>query len=308
MTIPSQSPWWDPTPYTGPPVGSTLDQATFSGVRPNAFLNLFRILYPTMPEDFITAASEAWAAYSDQGMDFVLATLRGDARYESWFPGNLTPTGEVHLSEGDYTVTMNQYRDAVEQLGVSANVFSQDQYVDLIRGDVDVSEWQARVRGLSNEVLATADSYGLREYYSELYNIPGISDAAILESAFSQNADAIRRQIGQAVVGLEGEIRGFDIPLQLASSLYDANIRTQAQSSELFAQGAEAVPLFGALIQRHFDPNDEYDLGSFLEAAVFDDQDELARQRRLIAQERAMFSAYRPLRERSGAITGLTAE
>lgn len=271
------------------------------------YVDVVLTFYPEMPRDFIEAAATAWAANADYGMDVAVATLRKDPRYETWFPGNFEDGG-VHLSEGSYWLVRRQYEDAVTQLGVEGNVFTPAQYISLISGDVDVSEWQARVKTISNDILSTADDYGLREYYSELYDIPGVSDGAILASAFEGNADAIRRYAGQAIVGYSGELRGFDINLQTAASLYDANVQSQGQADELFGAAASQVPLFGALATRHYDPDDDFDLGEFIEAAVFDDQEQLSRQRRLIAQERSMFSAYRPLRERGSAAIGLLAE
>jgi hypothetical protein len=271
------------------------------------YMDAVLAFFPQMPREFIDAAAEAWAGNADYGMDVAIATLRQDARYEGWFPGNIAPDGTVHLSEGNYWLTRRQYADVLTQIGVDSSVFSDSQYVSLVSGDVDVVEWQDRIKQLSNEVLATAEDYGLRGYYAELYNLPSISDGAILESAFAGNADAIRRQIGQAVVGHQGEIRGFDISLQLASSLFDSNIRTQGQAQELFGDAAGKVPLFGRLAERHFDPDDDYDLGEYLEAAVFDDQDQLARMNRLLASERSLFSSYRPLRQRGDAAVGLLA-
>jgi hypothetical protein len=272
------------------------------------YMDAVLAFFPQMPREFVDAAAQAWAANADYGMDVAIATLRQDARYEGWFPGNKAPDGTVHLAEGQYWLTRRQYADVLTQIGVNPNVFNDGQYVDLIKGDVDVVEWQSRIRELSNNILSTAEDYGLRGYYAELYNIPTVSDGAILESAFAGNADAIRRQVGQALVGYEGEIRGFDIQLQLASSLYDANIRTQGQASELFGDAAAQVPLFGRLAERHFDPDDDYDLGEYIQAAVFDDQEQLTRMNRLLSQERAQFSAYRPLRERNGLAVGLVAE
>ena len=276
---------------------------------PANYIDRVLAFFPEMPLDFIQAAAEAWAANADSGMDVAVATLRTDPRYETWFPGNKDAgTGLVHLLEGSYWLTRRQYEDAITQLGVDKGAFTAQQYISLISGDVDVSEWQERVKTLSNDILKTADDYGLREYYAELYKIPGVSDAAILSSVFEQNADAIRRFAGQALVGYSGELRGFDVSLQMAMGLYDANIRTQGQGDELFAGAAANVPLFGRLAERHFDPDDDYDLGEYLEAAVFDDQEELVRMNRLLAQERSQFSSFRPLRERGGATVGLVAE
>ena len=267
------------------------------------FIDRLRVIFPAMPIDFINAAAEAWAANADFGFDVAVATLRSDPRYEVWFPGNRAPDGSVHLLEGSYWQTRREHADVISQLGLDANVFDQALYVSLIQGDVDVAEFEARVRTLSNDILARSD--GIRQYFADQFGATGITDAAILESAFTGDSAAIRRSTGAATVGFEGHIRGFDVGLQLASSLFDANITTQGQAQDLFGQAATQVPLFGRLAERHFDPDDDFDLGEFIEASVFDDKEQLSRISRLLSQERAQFSAFRPLRGRRGEVTGL---
>jgi hypothetical protein len=271
-----------------------------------SFIDTLRFLFSDLPVDFIEAAATAWAANADAGMEVALATLRSDPRYQVWFPGNRAPDGSVHLLEGSYWQTRRQHGDVIRQLGIDPAVFGDQDYIGLIEGDVDVSEFEDRVRSVSNGILARAD--GLRDYYAREFGATGISDAAILESAFTRNADAIRRSVGQATVGFEGELRGFDIGLQLASSLFDAGITTQGRAQELFGQATSQVPLFGRLAERHFDPDDDFDLGEYIEAAVFQDEAQLARLNRLLTQERAQFSAFRPLRGRRGEVTGLEPE
>ena len=269
----------------------------------NAFVDRIRFIFPDMPIDFIEAAAQAWAVNADAGFEVAVATLRADTRYEVWFPGNRAPDGSVHLREGAYWQTRREHADVINQLGMDAGVFNEAQYVGLITGDVDVVEFEARVRTLSNQILARSD--GIREYFADQFGASGISDAALLESAFTGNSEAIRRSVGEATVGFEGDIRGFDVGLQLAASVFDAGITTQGQAQELFGQAAAQVPLFGRLAERHFDADDEFDLGDFIEANVFDDQEEQSRIRRLLSQERSQFAAFRPLRGRRGEVTGL---
>lgn len=300
-------------PYPGLPLGggggTTAPFGPFDpdGLAPpgpgGSFVDRLRFIFPDMPAGFIDAAAAAWAANADFGLDVAVATLRTDPRYEVWFPGNLAPDGSVHLLEGAYWQTRREHADVISQLGMNAGVFDEGLWISLITGDVDVVEFAARVRTLSNDILARSD--GIRDYFAEQFGATGISDAAILESAFSGNSDAIRRSVGTAVVGFEGQIRGFDVGLQVASSLFDANITTQGQAQELFGQAASQVPLFGRLAERHFDPDDDFDLGEFIEASVFNDQEQLSRIQRLLSQERSQFSAFRPLRGRRGEVAGL---
>jgi hypothetical protein len=276
----------------------------------NLFEDTARALFPAAPDGFIRAFAVEFTRFADQpnGVQLALAATRGHPDYNVWFPGNLREDGTARVGEADYWTVREGYESQVRKLGLDPSLFTDDQYVSLLTGDVSVAEWGQRVAGMARDVLSRAGEF--RSYFSELYGIQGASDQAILAWAFNNNYDALQRQVGQATVGFEGELRDFDISLQLASSLFDAGIQSQGQASELFAQGAEAVPLFGRLAQRHFDPDDDFDLGEFLEAAVFDDQDEISRQRRLISQERALFSNYQPLRRRreTGAVVGLVAE
>jgi hypothetical protein len=271
------------------------------------YLALARGLFPSMPDSFILAFADQYVQFADlpNGTTLALGQLRQDSRYAIWFPGNMRDDGTVHISEGQYWDQRALHEQAVRQAGLDPQIFSEEQYISLISGDVSVSEFGNRVRTQSNEILARSEEF--QSYYAELYGfVP--SDTAILQSVFTGNNDALIQQAGQATVGFEGELRGFDVSLQLAASLYDNNIQNQGQAQELFGQAASDVPLFGALAQRHFDQDDDFDLGEFLQAAVFDDQQQLSRMQRLVGQERSLFSRSTTLRERNGQVVGLTAE
>ena len=271
------------------------------------FLTLAKSLFPSMPDEFLIAFTQQYVEFADlpNGTTLALSGLRSDARYAAWFPGNLRDDGTVHIGEGQYWDQRALHEQSVRIAGLEPDIFSDEQYISLISGDVSVGEFTNRIRTQSNDILARSEQF--QSYYAELYGfVP--SDTAILQSVFTGNNDALVRQSGQATVGFEGELRGFDVSLQMASSLYNADITTQGQAQDLFGQAASDVPLFGALAQRHFDSDDDFDLGEFLQAAVFDDQDQLRRMQRLVSQERSLFSRSTSLRERNGAVVGLTAE
>jgi hypothetical protein len=303
------------TPLPTPPGAkgpTTTDPDTPGGVGSsgNLYEDTARALFPAAPLGFIRAFASEYAVYADQpnAVQLALVAVRDEPDYGIWFPGNLRDDGTVRVGEGDYWTVREDYESQVRKLGLDPSLFHDDQYVSLIVGDVSADEFGERVRTMAADTLARGAEF--RGYFSELYGINGVSDRALLAWTFNNNIDALQRQIGQATVGFEGELRDFDVSLQLAASLYDAGIQNQGQATELFGQAAEAVPLFSRLTSRHFDPDDDFDLGEFIEAAVFDDQDEISRQRRLISQERALFSNYQPLRRRreTGAVVGLVAE
>lgn len=266
-----------------------------------------RLLFPSLPADFITAFATAWTTYADVpgGSDLALADLRNDSRYSVWFPGNLRDDGSARIAEGQYWLQREQYEQAMRNIQVDPGIFSDEDYVSLIEGGTSSVEFASRVRTQANDVLARSDEF--RTYYAELYGFEP-TNTAILASAFSGSNDALLRQAGIAAVGFEGERRDFDLSFALAASLYDAGVTSQGQATELFGQAASDVPLFGALVERHFDPGDPFDLGSFLDAAVYDDQGELRRMQRLIGQERSLFSRTMQARRAGDAIVGLEAQ
>ena len=271
------------------------------------FERLARLMFPTMPLEFVQAFAASWTTYADEanGAELALAELRQDGRYSAWFPGNLSDDGTVHISEGDYWQHRADLEQSVTLIGLSSGIFSDEQYISLITGDTSVGEFRDRLRTQSNQILARSDEF--KQYYGELYGFEP-TDSAILQSVFAGTNDQLVRQAGQATVGFEGVRRDFDVSLQLAASLYNAGVTNQGQAQELFGQAASDVPLFGALAERHFDPDDDFDLGEFLQAAVFDDQEQLNRMQRLVSQERSLFSRSTTLRERNGAVVGLTVE
>lgn len=273
----------------------------------DSFLALVKRMFPDMPDAFIQAFGVEWTAVADlpDAANIALAQLRDNPNYAAWFPGNLRDDGSVHISEGGYWQQRAEHEQQVRKAGLLTNIFSDEQYIALISGDVSVGEFGDRIRTQSNEVLSRSTEF--KAYYSDLFGFEP-SDTAILQSVFTGNNDDLVREAGQATVGFEGVRRDFDVSLQLASSLYDANVRTQGQAQDLFGQAASDVPLFGALAERHFDPDDDFDLGEFLQAAVFDDREQLSRMQRLVSQERSLFSRSTTLRERNGAVVGLVAE
>lgn len=272
-----------------------------------SFYKMAAAMFPSMPPGFIEAFAEAWVEFADapNAVDLALASLRQDDRYALWFPGNLRDDGTVHIGEAQYWDQRALYEQAVNAVGLDPGIFTDDQYVALLSGDVSTTEFAARIRTQSNSILSRSEEF--KQYYAEIYGFEP-TDTAILESAFTGTNDALLRQAGIASVGFEGERREFDLPLVMASAIYDAGVTTQGQASELFGQAATDVPLFGVLAQRHFDPDDEFDLGNFLASAVFDDQEEMRRMQRLLAQERALFSRSSSFRSRGNAMVGLTEE
>ncbi len=272
------------------------------------FERLAGIMFPSMPQEFVTAFGNEYAMWADQPntVKLTLAALRDRPEYPIWFPGNLRDDGSARIGEQDYWEQRGLYEQAVNLAGLPPDIFDEEQYISLIEGETSPREFADRVRTQANEVIARGDEF--KAYYAELYGFEPTT-TAILQSVFTGNNDALLTQSGIATVGFEAERRDFDVSLQLAASLYDAGIQNQGQAIELFGQAATQVPLFGQLASRHFDPEDEFDLGDLVQATVFNDQEQLDRIQRLTGQERSLFSRSTQVRRnRAGSSVGLVAE
>lgn len=292
-----------------PEIDGTPNETPTNGDQPiseemSLFMERARLMFPDMPADFISAFAGSWVGYADlsNGSQLALAELRTDPRYETWFPGNLREDGTAHIDEGTYWTQRTSYEAAIEGIGIQPGIFTDEQYVSLISGDVGLPEFRARVRTQANEVLARSDAF--KAYYAEIHGFEP-TDSAIMASAFSGNSDALLQDAGIASVGFEGERRDFDVSMQMAASLYDAGVQTQAGAAEVFGQAATDVPLFGMLAQRHFDSDDNFDLGDALDAIVFDDQEQIRRIQRMTGQERTLFSRSMQARRNGDAVIGL---
>lgn len=245
---------------------------------------------------------QAWIETGDPAL--AIDAVRRSEEYNTYFPGNRRDDGSLRYTELDYLSMVEGFEDVLLSVGLNPSVFRED-VVGLVSGNVSVTEFGRRVDALTDRVLNQAPE--IRAYYAETFGIE-MTDAAIIGTVLSPalNDAVLSKQITVAEIGGQAALSGFGINTDLATSIYERGL-DRSSASQLFSQAAEQLPILDILAGRHNDPDDDFDINEFTNAAIFDDQEQRSRIRRLLAAERASFGRQSQFVEdrARGAIVGL---
>lgn len=250
--------------------------------------NQVRMLFPWLPEALVRVYATAWAGPAAGDPQLAWAYVRADDLYDVYFPGNRRDDGTFRYEEFEYWSTMEGYADVFRSVGLNPDLW-RDHFVTLLEGEVSPDELAAeRIEPVFERVLDSSPE--IRAYYADVYGLE-LTDSAILASALDPELGEriLNRQISIAEIGGEAALRGFDLAATYAESMYRQGIG-RGQAQELFGEAAQDLPILNVLAQRHDDPDDDFDIYEFTNAAVFDDPTQRRRMRRLIAQERQSFT------------------
>lgn len=268
-----------------------------------AAIDNLRLLFPELPGELLGLLADSWVEDGDNQRAF--AEMRRSAVYDRYFPGNRRDDGSVRMDEKTYASYREFYDRTLVSVGVNPDVFG-EQFARLVEGEVSPQEFGSRVDAAYGELLSAAPE--LRQWYAEVNQL-GMTDEALLASYLDPNVGqaVLDRRIDLAQIAATGEMRGFDISLDLATRLVDFGVTAQ-QAGSTFGEGVELVPIVNALARRHFDPDDDFDVNEFAAATLLDDPFERRRMRRLIAQESALYRSGTSIaRNRTGGSAGLRA-
>lgn len=234
--------------------------------------------------------------------------FRNSSEYEQYFPGIKREDGTVRYTdnpEQTYYANLEAFKNTAENAGVNP-YYLEDEFINLIEGDVSPNEYQARVSNIYNRVMETAPE--IRDWYTENFGIE-MSDAGILASVMSPGVgmDILNRNITMSEIGGEAAKRDFDITTGFVDMLADEGL-DRAEANRLFGSAERLLPMLGALAARHGDTDDSFDIMEFADAAVMQDPTQLSRIARLRAQEASTFTGGAQLdytRDRQGGVAGL---
>jgi hypothetical protein len=258
--------------------------------------------FPWYPRELLNTLADAFVETGD--VDRALTQVRASPQYESYFPGNRRDDGTLRFSELDYYLYRERARVAIASVGVNPDLFG-EQIVAAIRGDRSINELEAAVDAIYERVIDRSPE--MRSWYTQNYGIE-MSDSALVASVLDPTVGRLilQGQIATAEIGAEAALRGFGIDLDFATNIRQRGISAQ-QAGQVFSAAAEQLPILDVLTRRHNDPDDDFDLNEFVAASLFDDPEERRRIRRLVAQERSLFTGGSFARGREGELTGLLA-
>lgn len=259
-----------------------------------------RFLFPFFPEPLLQVFLAGYVEHGDTGL--ALAQTRTSDIYEQYYPGNRREDGTVRMTEPEYQSYRDYFEATLASINVNPELF-RDRFPEILAGDVSPAEFASRVDAIYERVVSQAPE--LRSFYAQQYGLD-LTDSALVASVLDPDigTQILNRRISIAEVGGEAALRGFGIDLNLANTLVQAGVDRPA-AQEFFGQAAAQLPILDVLARRHNDPDDDFDLNEFVAASIFDDQGERQRIRRLVAQERSLFTAGAFNRGRQGELLGL---
>lgn len=260
------------------------------------------LLFPFLPRELLAVFVDGYVEYGDA--DLATAAMRQSSAYDTYFAGNRRPDGTLRFSEADYASYRDLFNVTLASINVNPYLFS-DHFVDLIEGDVSSTEFTERIDAIYERVIDQGPA--IRQAYAQYSNVL-MTDSAILASALDPTIGRmiLNNQITMAEVGGEAAMRGFGLDLDMSRDLVRQGIN-RSGAQEVFGAAAQQLPILDVLARRHSDPDDDFDINEFLSAAIFDDPFERQRMRRLVAQERGLYTQSGFARTGGGEVTGLMA-
>jgi hypothetical protein len=247
---------------------------------------------------------DAWVESGD--VTAAREAVRESPTYDEVFAGNRREDGTVRYDEALYLSVKESYADALLSVNVNPDLMEY-QFGNLIQGNVSPAEFAARVDSLYTQVIDQVPE--IAEYYNANFGT-ALSTSGVVASFLDPTLgqQIINGQIAMAQVGGSAAKRGFNIATEFAQQLVHAGLDSTSEAAQFFSLAEGALPTLNALAARHADPDDDFDLGEFAQAQVFNDPQQRARVQRLLAQDRSTFTSSAGLsvvQNQAGGSSGL---
>jgi len=269
------------------------------------YLQLAKTLYPNMPDAILNAFAQQWSQTGDPNI--AISEVRQTDLYKDYFPGNITPTGQVRYDEVTYQGLKESYIGTLAEYGIPRATsldLLEDRFVNLIEGEVSAREFQQRISGVYQGIQENLPE--VQAFYSDNYGID-LTPEAIFMGALDPTIgeEIVAGKITTAQIGGEAARAGFDISLGQAERLRKAGL-TQAQARELFTSAEAQLPRLEEISRRVQPEAEAIGIEEFTEAAIFGDPDVTERIQRLQASEEARFSPVAGAARQGTRVSGLT--
>tara|TARA_R100000005_G_C4966557_1_gene181156 strand:+ start:317 stop:1141 length:825 start_codon:yes stop_codon:yes gene_type:complete len=271
------------------------------------YLQLAKTLYPNMPDEILNLFAEQWSETGDPNV--AISQVRQTDLYKDYFPGNITPTGQVRYDEVTYQGLKESYIGTLAEFGIPRATsldLLEDRFVNLIEGEVSAREFQQRISGVYQGIQENLPE--VQSFYATNYGID-LTPEAIFMGALDPTIgeEIVAGKITTAQIGGEAARAGFDISLGEAERLRRAGL-TQAQARELFTTAQVQLPRLEQISARVETEQEPITLEQYTQAAIFGDPDVTERIQRLGAAEESLFSPIAGAARQGRRVTGLVEE
>lgn len=259
--------------------------------------------FPWLPTQVLALLADGYTEHGDANL--ALTEFRNSDDYERFYAGNRREDGTLRYDEMGYYAYMERGRLALASVNVNPDLFD-EMMVSALSGDIGIDQLEGRIDAIAGRVMSAAPA--VRQFYAQNYGLTDLTDSTLVAMALDPGVSdrVFNNQLTNAEIGGEAALRGFGINLDMADALRQRGLDRNA-ASQVFSSAAESVPILEVLSRRHSDPADPFDINDFLAGAIFDDPVERQRMRRLVAQERGLYSPGAGVRQdtRGGGLTGL---
>lgn len=271
------------------------------------YLQLAKTLYPNMPDEILNLFAQQWSETGDPNV--AISQVRQTDLYKDYFPGNITPTGQVRYDEVTYQGLKESYIGTLAEFGIPRATsldLLEDRFVNLIEGEVSAREFQQRISGVYQGIQENLPE--VQSFYSTNYGID-LTPEAIFMGALDPTIgeEIVAGKITTAQIGGEAARAGFDISLGEAERLRRAGL-TQTQARELFTTAQTQLPRLEQISARVETEQEPITLEQYTQAAIFGDPDVTERIQRLGAAEETLFSPVAGVARQGRRVTGLVEE
>ena len=266
------------------------------------YLRAARSLFGYLPTVLIEAYARSW---EDTGnAEVALSEMRQHSAYLTHFPGNVRDDGTVRLSEQSYFAEREAFDVELTSYGIPPATLGH-LYPQLVEHGVRPEEFRRRMTGIYTNIVTNISS--VRDYYAANFGTGELHIQSFMASALDPtvNPVQIERDIRRAQIGGEGAYAGFAIDMDHVTRMQEFGV-DQGAAREFFGQARTLLPTLSMLIERHNDPNDEFDIESLSDALVFGDPERRDDISRLFAQEQSLYSPMNLFQVgQGGVVSGL---
>ena len=202
-------------------------------------------LFPYFPDNIIEAIVNKWTETGS--MDIALATVRASDDYAAAFPGIRREDGTLRMTEVQYLELKDGMKDALRTYNLNPDIFA-DEIINAISGDVDITEFQARLEFGYEQLINNKDQ--VLEIFNEQYGY-AIDETSLFAMFISPTISTavLENQILTSQILAEAEIATVTVGLSTAEKFVEADI-SQRDATKIFARTEELSGLTGAAAGR----------------------------------------------------------
>ena len=206
-----------------------------------AAMDKARVLFQFFPEEVLKEFANKWVEFGDE--DLAIAAARTTPAWEKEFGYLKRPDKTLIMTEIEAMAAKASYRETLAEVGIADTSQFEDDFNELIKGEVKATEFQARIDLVYDAVKDNIPQ--VEQMFRDRYQID--TDAPTIFAALISptiNDKLLKGDLKTIGVGAEGVKAGFTRTFAEFEALRKAGM-TQTQARQMYS-GAQSVIDVGA--------------------------------------------------------------